>query len=327
MIGDLIRRSIVASLIGSTFLCGAHAFAQRYPSRPVTVIIPTGPGSVSENEGRIHMAKLAENLLQPFVIDFKAGASGIIGMTYVAKAAPDGYTLLMSSASLSMVPLMEISMPFDRLNAFAPVSLLSKRWAVMAVHPSMPTKAADFIAYAKANPDKVNFGTSGSGKAQHLTGAWMGSVTGAPVTYIHYKSSGLAQTDLIGGRIHITPMTLTSALPHIKSGKIRALGLANLQRNPAYPDLPTLAEQGWAGFEYSSWQGVLAPSKTPLAIVNLLSANIAKGIKDPEVIKRLESQTQLIGSSPDEFARYMSTETERWRKLLKETGIELSMDD
>ncbi len=306
---------------------GAVAQQPSYPAKPVMIIIPTAPGSVSENEGRIHMAKLSENLRQPVVIDFKAGGAGLIGLAYVAKSAPDGYTLLMTSASFSTMPLRDVALPFDGLNAFAPVSLLSKRWGVMAVHPSMPGTPAEFVAYSKANPGTINYGTSGMGSLQHLTGAWMASASGANMTYIHYKGSGPAQTDLIAGRIHITPMTLTSVMPYLKSGKLKALGLANLGRNPAYPDLPALTEAGWKDFEYSSWQGVLAPAKTPAAIVRLLSTELARVVKSADVVKRLESQTQLMGSTPEEFSRHINTETERWRRLMKESGITLGAED
>ncbi len=294
-----------------------------YPSKPVMVIIPIAPGSVSETEGRIHMTKLSENLRQQFVIDFKAGAGGMIGSAYVAKAPPDGYTLMLVSASYSLIALRPGDLPFDRLNAFAPVSLLSKRWGMMMVHPSMPSTAAEFVAYVKANPDKVNYGSSGQGSQQHLTGAWMSVINNMRMTYVHYKGAGPIVPDLLAGRVHLTPMTLTSALPYIKQGKLKSIGLANLERSPAFPDIPTLAEQGWKDFEYSSWLGVVAPAKTPAAVVNLLSAELARGVKSPDIIKRLSDETHLVGSTPEQFGRHVGIETERWRKLMKETGIVL----
>ena len=303
----------------------SDAVAQQgpYPNRPVTVIIPFTPGSVAETEGRVHFARVAESLRQQFLFDFKPGGSGTIGMTHVARAAPDGYTVLLVSASYSLVPLRSVELPFDRLNAFVPVSLVSKRWGTILVHPSMPSTAAEFVSLVKANPGQVNFATNGVGSQQHLTGAWLADVTGTQMTFVHYKSAAQIIPDLLAGRVQATPITLSSALPHVKQGKLKMLGMANLERNPAFPDVPTLTEQGLKDFEYSSWQGLVAPAKTPAAIINLLSAEMAKAVKSPEVVKRLASETQLIGSTPEEFARHVVTETERWRKMTRESGITL----
>jgi tripartite-type tricarboxylate transporter receptor subunit TctC len=294
-----------------------------YPNKPVTVIIPFTPGSSQETEGRVHMNRLSEQMRQQFVIDFKPGGSTIIGLAHVAKAPADGYTLLLVSASFSLVPLRTVEMPFDPLTAFTPVSLLSKRWGLVVIHPSMPATVNEFVAYAKANPGKVNFATNGVGSQQHLTGAWMADVSRTDMTFVHYKSAAQIIPDLLSGRVHLTPVTLTTGIPHIKSGKLKALGMANLVRNPAFPDIPTLAEQGLKDFEYSSWHGMIAPAKTPAAIINLLSAELAKVVKSPEVIKRLENETQLVGSTPAEFGRHIATETDRWRKMIKQSGIVL----
>lgn len=313
-----ILAALLAGLSGLT-----HGQRGVYPLKPVTMVVAAAPNSVSETEGRIHLGKLSETLGQPFVMDFKAGGGGIVGAAAVAKAPPDGYTLLLVSASYSLIPLRKEELSFDGLNAFATVSLLSKRWGLMMAHPSLPGNVADFIAYVRANPGKVNYGDSGSGGQQHLTGAWMASFNNLDLTFVHYKGAGAVTPDLLAGRVHLTPMTLTTGLPHIKSGRLKALGLANTVRSPAYPDIPTLSEQGWKDFEYSSWQGVVAPARTPAAIVNYLSAELAKVVKAPEVVKRLAMETHLIGSTPAEFARHVNTETERWRQLIKATGISL----
>ncbi len=301
----------------------SHAQQGIYPLKPVTVIIPAGPGSVSETEGRIHLSRLSETLGQQFILDFKGGGGGIVGLGYVARSAPDGYTLGLVSATYSLIPLRNTSMPFDRLNAFTAVSLLSKRWGLMMVHPSLPSNVADFVAYAKANPGRINYASSGMGSQQHLTGAWMASMSNLDLTYVHYKGAGPIVPDLLAGRVHMTPMTLTSGLPHLKSGKLKAIGLANTMRNPALPDIPTLHEQGWKDFEYSSWLGLIAPAKTPAAVVNLLSAELSRVVKTPEVVKRLSVETELVGSTSAEFARHVNTETERWRVLLKTIGVTL----
>lgn len=294
-----------------------------YPSKPVTVVLPVTPASSVETEGRVHFAKLSETLGQPFVFDFKAGGGGSIGYAHAARAEPDGYTLLLVSASYGLVPLRSTPLTFGGHDSLAPISLLSKRWGIIAMHPSVPGTVAEFVAYAKANPGKINFATSGAGTVQHLTAAWVADLAGADLALVHYKSAAQIMPDLLSGRVHLTPLTLTSGIPHLKSGKLKSLGMANLQRNPAFPDMPTVAEQGWKDFEYSSWLGLMAPAKTSPAIINQLSAEMAKVVKSPEVVKRLASQTQLIGSTPAEFARHISTETERWRRMMKQSGITL----
>ena len=310
-------------LVFSCFAVSAGAQQAAYPSKPVTVIIPFTPGSSQETEGRVHMNQLSAQLKQQFIIDFKPGGATIIGLGYVAKQPADGYTLLLVSASYSLIPLRNEQMTFDKHNAFTPVSLISKRWGIIAVHPDMPSKVTEFVAYAKANPGKINFATNGVGSQQHLTGAWMMDVSNTDMTFIHYKSAAQIIPDLLTGRVHLTPLTMTTGIPHLKSGKLKALGMANLVRNPSFPDIPTLHEQGLKDFEYSSWHGMLAPAKTPPAIVNLLSAELAKVVKVPEVVKRLQDETHLIGSTPAEFTRHINTETERWRKLIKQNNISL----
>lgn len=318
------RRLVHSCLLGAAALpLAIHAQQGAYPAKPVVVVVPAGPGSVSETEGRIHLSRLGEILGQQFVLDFKGGGGGIVGLGHVARSAPDGYTLGLVSATYSLIPLRNTSMPFDRLNAFSTVSLLSKRWGLMMVHPSLPSSVADFVAFAKANPGRINYGSSGMGSQQHLTGAWMASLANLDLTYVHYKGAGPIVPDLLAGRVHMTPMTLTSGLPHIKSGKLKTLGLANTVRNPALPDIPTLHEQGWKDFEYSSWLGLIAPAKTPAAVVSLLSVELSRVVKSPEVVKRLSVETDLVGSTPAEFARHVNAETERWRVLLKTIGVTL----
>ena len=314
---------LLAGLAAAGPLLAQPAPTANYPSKPVVVIIPFTPGSVAETEGRVHFAEVSRSLRQQFLFDFKPGGASTIGMAHVARQPADGYTLLLVSASYSLIPLRTLELPFDKVNAFAPISLVSKRWGVILVHPSMPSTAAEFTAYAKANPGKVNLATNGVGSQQHLTGAWMEDLLGIKLTFVHYKSAAQVIPDLLAGRVQVNPITLSSALPHLRSGKLKTLGMANHVRNPAFPDMPTLVEQGWKDFEYSSWQGLVAPAKTPPAIINLLSAEMAKAVKSPEVVKRLASETQLIGSTPEEFARHVVTETERWRKMTRESGITL----
>ena len=244
-------------------------------------------------------------------------------MTYVARSAPDGYTLLLGSSTYPLMPLVYRDLPYDPIKAFTPISLMSKRLALLVVNPSLPiSNVAEYIAYAKAHPGEINFATSGSGGIQHLTGAWLNSITGTQTTFIHYgKGTGSLIGDLLGGRVHMLPMTFSTGLPLVKSGKLRALGVASLQRAPLLPDMPTLAEQGLRDFEYSSWLGILAPSRTPDGVIQTLAVELAKVARTPEVVQKLSGDGFLIGNSPEEFRRHIQVEGDRWRKLVQDAGI------
>jgi len=301
------------------------AFAQGagdYPNKPVTMVIPFSPGAATDIEGRIYAGKLNEAWGQPFVLDFKPGANMTIGMNAVVRQKPDGYTLLYVSASYALLPLQVRDLPYDPIKNFEQVSLLSKRSAIIAVAPTLPVKnVQEFIAYAKARPGEVNFATAGIGSIQHLTGLWLASAIDAKFTFIHFKAAGSGYPDLMAGRVHATPMTFQTSLPLVKSGKIKAIGVASLQRNALLSDVPTFIEQGVPEFEYASWLGLLAPEKTPAVIVNKLQQELAKIIKLPDVASKLGAETALYATTPAEFRRYAQNETARWVKLVKENNI------
>lgn len=305
----------------------AHAqSADGYPSRVVTMIVPFAPGAGTDIEGRIYSNKLREALGQPFVLDYKPGASMTVGMNHAVRQKPDGYTLLFVSASYSLVPLVFKNLAYDPIKNFEPISLLSKRSAIIAVAPTLPVaNVKELVAYAKANPGTLNFATAGNGSIQHLTGLWLQSATGTRFTFIHYKAAGAGFPDLMAGRAHATPMTFQSSLPLVKSGKLKAIGVASLQRNALLPDLPTFHEQGVTDFEYSSWLGLLAPEKTPSAIINKLQSELAKMVKLPDVIERLGGETTMMATPPAEFRRHVAAESARWVRLIKE--FDISFDD
>ena len=293
-----------------------------YPNKPVTMVIPFSPGAATDIEGRIYAGKLNEAWGQPFVLDFKPGANMTIGMNAVVRQKPDGYTLLYVSASYALLPLQVRDLPYDPIKNFEQVSLLSKRSAIIAVAPTLPVKnVQEFIAYAKARPGEVNFATAGIGSIQHLTGLWLASAIDAKFTFIHFKAAGSGYPDLMAGRVHATPMTFQTSLPLVKSGKIKAIGVASLQRNALLSDVPTFIEQGVPDFEYASWLGLLAPEKTPAAIVNKLQQELAKIIKLPDVASKLGAETALYATTPAEFKKYAQNETARWVKLVKENNI------
>ncbi len=323
----MCKNVLLAFLASSLTAVSMSAYSQQpYPNKPVTVVVPFTPASAGETEGRVHFGEVSKSLKQQFIFDFKPGGGSVIGMAYAAKQPADGYTLLIVSSSYSVIPLRKIELSFDPRTAFAPVSLVSKRWATILVHPSIPSNVAEFVEYTKANPGKINYATNGVGTQQHLTGYWIEELTGVKLNFVHYKSAAQVIPDLLSGRVHMNPISFVSGLTHMKSGRAKPLGIANFDRHPAFPDLPTLIEQGWKDFEYASWQGVVAPARTPAAIVNLLSSELAKAVKSPEVIKRLGNETQLIGSTPEYFASYVSKETERWGNMIKKSGISLEED-
>ncbi len=301
----------------------AQGSADNYPSRPITAIIPFAAGGPTDNEGRIYTNKLTETMGQPFVFDFRPGAGNRIGTTTLIKAPADGYTLMFTAATLSVIPLMYTDLPYDLYKVVAPVSLVSKRYAVLVGAPDVPfNNFREYLAYAKANPGKINMATSGVGGSQHLTNVWLDSYTGTQTTQVHYKGTGPIIPDLMAGRVHVYFGTLLTVLPHFKTGKLRPIAQASLERNPALGDLPTIAESGYPGFEYSSWLGLLAPAGTPLPIRNKLAAEINKVQKMPDIVKRMGTDIQLVGSSPVEFERFYMQEYERWKKLVKEANIQ-----
>lgn len=313
---------ILISTLSVPIATSAQSPADSWPSRPVTLIVPVAAGGPSDNEGRVYAQKLTENLGQQFLIDFKPGGGSTIGMAYVVKAVADGHTLMLTASTLSVVPLMYKDLPYDPFKALAPVTLLSKRYALLVVHPSIPVKTlAEYVAYARAHPGELNFSTAGAGGAQHLTGVWLNTVTNTRTTLVHYKGTGSVMPDLLGGRAHVTFLTFTTALPLLKAGKMRALALANLERTPAMPDMPTMTELGYPDFEYSSWLGVLAPGPTPTAIVNRISAEFARAMKSPEIVQRFSAEGRLIGSTPEQFRSYIQSEHDRWKKLVRDNDI------
>jgi len=313
---------MLAASVASVPVIAYGQSADSYPSRTVTLVVPFSPGAATDIEGRIYANKLNEVLGQPFVLDFKPGGSMTVGMNYAVRQKPDGYTLLFVSSSYSLLPLRFRNLPYDPMKNFEPVSLLSKRSAIIAVAPSLPAgNVKEFVEYAKANPGKLNFATAGNGSIQHLTGLWLQSATGTKLTFVHYKAAGASYPDLMAGRAHATPMTFQTSMPLVKSGKVKAIGVASLQRNALLPDLPTFHEQGVTDFEYSTWMGLLAPEKTPPAIINKVQGELSKIIKHPDVAERLGAETALMATTPAEFRRHVASETARWVRLIKEFGI------
>ena len=305
----------------------AQSGADSFPAKPVTIVIPFAPGSATETEVRIYGQKMTEYLGQPFVVEFKPGAGATVGTAYVAKAPADGYTLLQVSAAFVISPLLYKSVPYDPFRDFAPVSLMSKKPNVLLVNPTFPSRNfSEYIAYARANPGKVNFATSGAGSSLHLMGAWLHSATNTRVTFIHYKGGSPGVPDLLAGRIDVLPSVLIGALGLMQAGKVRPLAVTSLERTAIAPDALTVAEQepSMKDFEYSAVIGILAPKNTPAAIVSKLGANFAKAARAPDVVQKMAAGGAImIGSTPEQYRQSLISESERFRKLIKEIDIKL----
>ena len=321
-------RKLKITLAFAATLLSCIAGAQDYPNRAVTIIIPTPPGATSDRDARIWVPKLTQAFGKPFVLDFKAGAGTTIGTNFVAKAAPDGHTLLIITSSFPVIAATYKNLPFDPIKDFVPVSLMLRRPTMLAVHPTFPANNfAEYVAYVKAHPGEVNFGTAGAGSISHIVGAWLQSATDTKVTFVHYKGAAPNQVDLMAGRVKVSTMSLSVGVPFIKSGKLRPIVILSPERSTLLPGLRTVAEQGTPDFNYSTLTAILASSAVPAAIVNRLSAELAKITRSPDVVATAEADgTVLVGSTPAQARTYLETEINRWRKLVKENDIEAEAD-
>lgn len=321
---ERLRRGIAAALILFGATTGAVAAETSYPVRPVRFIVPFSPGGSTDTLARTLAQRLSDALGQQMVVDNRSGGNGNIGTEMVAHAVPDGYTLVLGYiANLGIGPALYAKMPYDALKDFAPVTLLAGASNILVVHPSVPAKSfQEFVAYVKANPKKVNYASASVASVGHLTGELLNGLAGIDMVHVPYKGSGQAIIDLLGGQIQSMISGMASTLPHVKTGKLRALATTGAKRAPATPEVPTIAESGFPKFEATSWFGVLAPAGTPRPIVLRLNAEIVRVLKVPEVKERLETVGfELIGSTPEAFAVYMRSEIEKWSKVVKASGI------
>ena len=297
------------------------ASAQDYPSKPVRIIVPFQPGGGSDTLARMLGEKLSPKWGQPVIVENKAGAGGNLGAEFVAKAAPDGYTLFLSSPGPLVVnKSLYAKLAFDP-DTFAPVSIVATNYGVLVVHPKAGLDSiAQLIAAAKASPDKLNYASAGSGTTPHLAGELFKSMAGAKITHVPYKGAGPGFAGLLGGEVDMMFVDVFIALPHVRSGKLRALALGGGKRNPLLPGVPVMSEV-LPGFDYQVWQGVVAPSGTPAAVVAKISTAIAEAVKQPDVVKRLaDVGLEAVGSTPAEMAAVMRQDRERWGKVVRETG-------
>jgi tripartite-type tricarboxylate transporter receptor subunit TctC len=302
----------------------AHAADGSYPSRPVTVVVPFGAGGVADALPRIVGQKLNEMWGVPVVIENRPGASGNLGMAQVARAAPDGYTLgLAPTGNLTVNPLLYTNLTFDTARDFAPVTLLATSPNILVVNPAVPAKDfKSFIAYAKSNPGKLNFSSPGAGSGAHLAGELLNQSAGLNIMHIPYNGMAPAVTDAVAGNVDMIFAGISTVLPFIREGKLRALAVAGPHRVAQLPDVPTVAESGYPGFDVTSWYGIVVPAKTPPAIIEKLQRDIATVLKDPGVRQKFQDQgVEPANLTTQQFATMIKDETRKWAAIVKTAGI------
>ncbi len=310
----------------ATVLYTACAAAQPYPTKAVRMVVPFAAGAGSNDiMARLVAQKLSDSLGQQVVVDNRPGASGIIGTELVAKAPPDGYTVLMMSLTFTVNPSLYKKLPYDTLRDFAPVTLVASAPLMLVVHPSVPAKAvSEFIAYARANPDKLNFGSGGPGTTPHLAGEMIKSMAGIRVTHVPYKGGAPALADLVGGQIQFMCENIPGTLPFAKSGKLRALAVTDLKRSALLPELPTLDESGLRGYQIVGWNGLFAPAGTPRAIVDRLHAEVVRALALSDVQQRLTTMgADGVGSAPAQFSAFIKAEIPKWAKIVADANIKM----
>ena len=318
-------RSRVLSFFFVAFIACA-GYAQNYPSKPIRIVVPFPAGGTPDILARALGQKLSPVLGQQVIVDNRPGAAGNIGSELVAKSPADGYTLLMATVSThSINQSLYQRLPFDPINDFAPVTLVATLPNVLVVNPKLPVKSVqDLIALAKAKPGELTFGSGGNGTSHHLGGELFKTMTGVDMVHVPYKGSGQALPDLIAGQVALMFDNLTSSFPHIKAGKLRAVAVTGAQRSAALPNVPTVAESGVPGFEVTAWFGLLAPAKTPEAIIARLNQESAKILRSPDMKARLAAQgAEAAVSTPQQLGAFIKDRTAKWAKVVKASGARI----
>jgi len=317
------RRSILAGL-GACMIAPALA-QQTWPSKSITLVVPFTPGGSTDILARLLAQKLQDSLGQPVVVENRPGAGGSIGADLVARAAPDGHTMLMGHiGTLAVNPSLYPNLPYVPLKGFEPVSQIAAVHNMLVVHPSVPANSlAELVAHAKKNPGQLTFATGGNGSAAHIASVALADATGIDLVHVPYKGTGPAVTDLLSGRVSMAFTGAPVLLKHVQAGKLRPLAVSGLKRLAGAPDVPTVAEAApLPGFEASQWYGIVVPAGTPRPIIDRLNAEIAKGMNTPETVQRLAPEgADVITNTPEVFRSYIAGEQERWGKLIRKLGL------
>ena len=317
---ELNRRSLLALAA----LAPLPAAAQAYPNKPIKLVVPYAPGGGADGVARIVAKRVSEQIGQGIVIENKGGAGSIVGTDQVAKAEPDGYTLLLGqSGPISINPAVYKSLPYDPIRDFAPVTMMTGYPYILVVNADFPARTLqEFVALAKAKPGTMNYGSTGVGAANHLVAELFDRKAGLQITHVPYRGTALAVADLLAGTLTLVFGDPVTVLPHLKSGKLRALAVTSAQRSPVAPEVPTVAESGYPGFEALAWHGILAPAKTPPAIVDRLNAEFVKALADPATRELLVNQALApVGSSPQAFADFIKADIATWKAVASDAKI------
>jgi len=320
----LSRRLLIAlsALTGAAALVGPAAAQDKFPSKAVTIIVPQAAGGANDTIARVIAAKLTEQTGQTFVVDNRTGAGGNVGTAQAAKARPDGYTLMLTADSSMVInPALYKSTGFDPVKDFEPIGPVATAGYVLVAHPSFAARnVTELVSQAKQQPGKINIGSAGNGTLNHLIGEMLGKATGIEMVHVPYKGAAAAVTDLVAGQVQVSVQSLPSSIAHIRSGKVKVLGVVNPKRVPALPDAPSIGET-IKGFGATPWYGVFAPAGTPKAIVAQLNAEIAKALESKDVQERLAGAgCEPFKSSPEQFAQLVRDDLPRWAKIVKDSG-------
>lgn len=316
-----MKRTVLAAMLLA--LAAAASAQEPYPSRPVRLIVAFPPGGSVDTVARVIGPALGASLGQPVVVENRSGASGNIGTEQAARAKPDGHTLLIHTIPFVANASLYERMPYDPLKDFAPVSLLCASPAVLIVHPSVPARSvAELLALARAKPGVLNYSAAGAGTNPHMAGELFNMLGNVNIVAVQYKGGGPALVAVLGGEVGITFQNISEAVPHVKSGKLRALGVTGATRAAALPEVPTIAEAGVPGYEFTTWHGVLAPRGTPPEVIALLNARLAQVLRSPGISARFAQMgLDVIASSPAEFSAHLKTELDKWGRLVRERHI------
>ncbi len=319
---------IVRTVSAFALVCGTPAIAalavDAYPSRPIRLVVPYPPGGGTDPVARLLSQKLGDAWHQQVVVDNRGGAAGVVGAELVARSAPDGYTLLFATAGIMIItPILVPKLAYDPLKDFSPVGLVAANPQLLVVNGGLPVQSVkELIALAKGSPGKLNYGTSGSGGVNHLAMELFRSMAGIDIVFVPYKGAGPAITDLLAGQVQLMFNPIPPFLPHVKSGRLRALGVSSAQRSRAVPDVPTIAEAGVPGFEYVSWYAIFAPAHTPRAVVSRLNAELVRIAAEPDVAQRLIGQgSDPQSSTPEGLAEFLRKDFDRQRRVIASAGL------
>jgi tripartite-type tricarboxylate transporter receptor subunit TctC len=312
---------VIAS--SSTLAAGAE-----FPARPLRMIVPYAPGGNADIMARLIAQRLAENVGQQVIVDNRAGASGIIGTELAVKAPPDGYTLVLVASSLATNPSLIKAMPYNAQRDLAPISMVGSTPLILAAFPGLAASTVkELVTLAKAKPGQLNYASSGAGSPANLAGALLNYMAGVNIVHVSYKGTAQATTDVLGGHVQLAYPSMTAALPLVKMGKLKALGMTSLTRSPLAPDVPTVAESGVAGYQANIWNGVLAPAATPKGVIAALNTELVRVMSAPETRERFAAAgADAAHSSPEEFRAFVAAEEKKWARVIGESGIRIELE-